>query len=992
MTPGDFLRTVWPGAGTYCLATRWQPKDAPNKVWVHRTFDDIPAILNEVRNLGPQDIYFATHALKEHKVWNAEKLNYKTGEPGAYEVRTRRNVRAARCFFLDLDVGDAADKFPTQAFAGAELRRFCQITKLPKPLIVSSGNGLHIYWPLTDELESSEWRTHAEKLKHLARQHSFLVDPTRVSDTASVLRVPGTFNYKSDPPTEVSVLWEAGPFDTAAFLKLINNAIIEAGIEIKPMPNLQAAEDEWGSNTDREFNGPKTSLEALLKSCGQMRRMHSVKGAVREPEWYSGIIGVGRFLEDGHVKVQEMSSGYDGYDPAVVDAKIKQHEDYRNENGKPLGPTSCAKILEVSLGNEDICRECPFAGKVYGPLQAAGFNDTLPPPEVVELVGETPVTTTIVEAPEPFSRNKRGISILAKNADGDLDYSYIYDYDLYPIRRLSNPTMGTEQQLWHVTLPRGEAKDFLIDADTLYDTRKFVATVSNQGIYPNKGHVASLQEYMVAYISKLQQLVDAETQSNHLGWSDNHTKFIFPDKIMVNDGSVKPAQLSLGAQRTSAFVQKQGTLEKQVELLKFYNKPQYFPNQFMILAGLGSPVFHATGHHGIIINASGDAGASKSTTLYTTASIWGHPELYPMNGTNNGATVRGRNERVTVLANFPICVDEITHMPVKDAVDLAMSITQPGHRIRLQQDGVERASIGSYKSTIMLSTGNNSLHNMLSTDNAAGTAGSMRVFEIRFFETKVHQKHEADAFLHELKENYGHLGEVFIGYVMANYHAVVERIRQKTKEIDIILNIKASERFWSAAIATVLVTGEIALELNILSFDMEALKHWICNVQVPSMRGVVAEEYSDPMTIVGDYLETINSNMVVMEKDRVAGAVTLHVGRKPMGALLAHFDTDDRMLYVLKKGFKDYCTRIGANSRQILEDLHQLRDGARIIANPHVRRTLGAGTDYAKAQSWCFSINMAHKVVTGGTILKVIEGGKEKAAPEDAASPSSDKA
>ena len=42
--------------------------------------------------------------------------------------------------------------------------------------------------------------------------------------------------------------------------------------------------------------------------------------------------------------------------------------------------------------------------------------------------------------------------------------------------------------------------------------------------------------------------------------------------------------------------------------------------------------------------------------------------------------------------------------PVKDAVDLAMSITQPGHRIRLQTDGVERATVGSYKATIMLTT------------------------------------------------------------------------------------------------------------------------------------------------------------------------------------------------------------------------------------------------------------------------------------------------
>jgi hypothetical protein len=34
-------------------------------------------------------------------------------------------------------------------------------------------------------------------------------------------------------------------------------------------------------------------------------------------------------------------------------------------------------------------------------------------------------------------------------------------------------------------------------------------------------------------------------------------------------------------------------------------------------------------------------------------------------------------------------------MPINDAVDLAMSITQPGHRIRLQTTATERAHLGS---------------------------------------------------------------------------------------------------------------------------------------------------------------------------------------------------------------------------------------------------------------------------------------------------------
>jgi hypothetical protein len=327
------------------------------------------------------------------------------------------------------------------------------------------------------------------------------------------------------------------------------------------------------------------------------------------------------------------------------------------------------------------------------------------------------------------------------------------------------------------------------------------------------------------------------------------------------------------------------------------------------------------------------------------------------------------------MANLPVCVDEITHMPAKDAVDLAMSITQPGHRIRLDTTGIERANLESYKATIMLTTANNSLHGLLSQDNAAGTAGSMRVLEIKFRPTGIHTKAQADDYLHELKLHYGHLGEVFIQYVMKNMAAVQARVRELVREIDAECRIQSSERFWSATIAVVLVAGEIAQQLGIISYDLAALRRWCIEEQVPEMRGIVKEEYSDPLGIVTDYLETISSNILVMERMNHATQNLVNVKRRPTGALLGHYDTDDQVLYVLKKGFKDYCIKIGANARKIIEDLHAARDGGRIIVNTNARRTLGAGTEFAKAQSWCFVINMSHKEVSGALDLKVVASG-----------------
>jgi hypothetical protein len=709
MSPAEFLRSVWPSTGIYCLAT---PRSTGGwRHWTYDTIDDAAAVVEKF-NRDKVDVYFAVHTLKEKSVPHRDPV---LREQGKKQTRVQPNMATARCFFFDLDVGEGDQKYASQAEAIAGLIEFCKATSLPRPTLVSSGGGLHVYWQVGDPLDSREWRDHATHLRQIAQHYGLKIDVKRTTDTASLLRVVGTANWKDKQnPRPVQLLATGEVTATGVFTKQLDDAIIAAGVEPKLAPKLLEAEG-LGSNLETIYDGPVPSAAAVLTACAQMKRLAMAKGKYTEPEWYHSVIGVGRFVENGHRVIQSMSQGHGNYSPEATIAKVRQSE------ANQRGPTSCATVAYNSNVGDSLCVGCPFQGKVHGPIQAALFRDPAPAPKVEQLVGLEMVTVEIPPPPEPYTRLKDGgIAVLAKDANGDESWQRIYDYDLYPIRRLANPIMGTEQQIWHVGLPRSEEKDFTLDADMLYDGRKFAVAISNQGIYPTKGHIAHLQEYMVAYISQLQKLVDADAQCNHLGWTEERDQFILPEKILCADGSAKSAQLSLGAQRASAAILKRGTAAAQVALMQFYNHPQYLPHQFFILAGLAAPLFYMTGHHGVIVNASGDAGASKSTSLYTAASFWGQPELYPINGTNNGATVRGRNERVTVLANLPVCVDEITHMPIKDAVDLAMSVTQPGHRLRLDPTGTERAHIGGYKATIMLATANNSIHGLLSSDNTQG--------------------------------------------------------------------------------------------------------------------------------------------------------------------------------------------------------------------------------------------------------------------------------
>ena len=78
--------------------------------------------------------------------------------------RKADNVRSLKSFFLDLDIGEGANKFPTQADAIRELAKFVKQANLPRPFVLNSGRGIHVYWVLTEDVGKHEWLTTASQL------------------------------------------------------------------------------------------------------------------------------------------------------------------------------------------------------------------------------------------------------------------------------------------------------------------------------------------------------------------------------------------------------------------------------------------------------------------------------------------------------------------------------------------------------------------------------------------------------------------------------------------------------------------------------------------------------------------------------------------------------------------------------------------------------------------------------------------------------------
>ena len=963
MTPAEFLHLVWPATGHYILATPFTIPNTTKVTYAHHVYDTIDAAVVGAARLGKtSNVFFCVHSSREAKVWNSTKHNYKTDTPGAYEIRTQTNMLACKALFFDLDVGESTKvvpKYPTQRDAALGLKAFVAAAGLPAPMVVTSGGGLHVYWVLSEALASDEWVVLATKIKALAGHHGLSVDPARTTDTSSVLRVPGTFNRKDEKNLRPVVILNdqaavTTPDDMTA---LLDAALIRAGIStVVPLARPKMLDSILGSNTMIEY-GPKTSFPALVAACAQVHTVLTAKGDVDEPFWYA-MLGLVRFCERGDEAAHYISRGHPSYDADDTDQKLHQLE------AKQVGPTTCAKIEACNPGG---CNTCPRKGVVKSPLSAARQTEAAEPP-VVEAPAHIPdaIPSVVPDPPKPFIRLKTGavgVEMGSKEDPEKLETVVILPYDFYPIRRMHDNARGEETHLWHATLPRVGATQILLDADTMYDAKKLLSALANSGVFPKDKDIPLLRNYMVAYINTLQVAADAEILHTNLGWSDDYNQFVLPSKVLHHDGTVTEANLNLAADRATTAIHTSGTLDQQVKLLKFFDHPSYTANQFSICAALGAPIFFATGHHGVVVNMSGPPGASKSTTLYTGASLWGDPLKFCINGTTSGATTKARDNRMAITSNLPQLVDEITRMQPRDAADLAMGVTQSESRIRLTSAGLEQKSIHSNKSTIMLCTANTSLYTILSAERADSTAESMRVFEMQYDLATVHQKYEADTYLADLKLNYGHVGEVFLSYVVQHREEVTTRVREIMRRIDMAANIEAGERFWSAAAAASLAACEIANKLNLLSFDVQHIWNWLLKHQIPAMRGTMTEQYSTPAGVLSEYMEAINGNMLVLYRGSIRNHENIpNIVRQPEhGQLLGRLEQDSGLMWVLKKPFKDYCVRHGHNFTRIIDDLL----AQKVITKKHERKVLGGGTDYAKGQSWCFVVNMHHKEVSG---------------------------
>lgn len=135
-----------------------------------------------------------------------------TADRSIYKKSHKADVAAVNCLWAEFDDKD---------FAGNAAGYAAQLAPAPS-VTIHSGGGVHAYWLLKDTfiIGSDEAREEIDGIQK--RWQVYQGGDKGVNDLARVLRVPGSFNHKYEPPREVEIkLWEPGRQYTLADLVIL---------------------------------------------------------------------------------------------------------------------------------------------------------------------------------------------------------------------------------------------------------------------------------------------------------------------------------------------------------------------------------------------------------------------------------------------------------------------------------------------------------------------------------------------------------------------------------------------------------------------------------------------------------------------------------------------------------------------------------------------------------------------------------------------------
>ena len=856
----------------------------------------------------------------------------------------RRKVKATamKALWLDLDCGKPDSPYADAREGVRALGDFCRATGLPLPLTVLSGQGLHLYWTLSQAVTPDLWSKLAGRLRVLCDRHGFQVDHARTCDAASVLRLPGTVNYRDGRARPVKVLHWGQALPAAELyrnlLAQVPELTVPGPVSAAPGPftappgtplgNLQAAI----KNMERSDCDPR----AVAAGCRQILGA----GRAAYPVWYAAMT-VLKHCAGGRGVAHLVSRTDPRYSPEGCDKKFSEAE------ASGAGPALCETFDFLQPG---VCRDCPQRGLISTPLSISDLPRPSKGPEPGD--GQAPVASG--EAPGPSEPGPvslpgfnvipgQGVVWLKPTDESDLSGrpTLINDNEIYIVGIQQDSSGQNLQRRYKILIrsPCRPPRETIYDINEHFGDQPTLKWLGNHGLLPilpkyNKRMV----EFMGAYIGAIQGRLNLAEIRSGFGWTsvvnDRGEKlegFVLPDGVYTEEG-IKPLSLGPRPARLGKELARAGDLDAWKKIPAMYHGLNQKEAQLFICAGFAAPLMKfgvGTATNAVLSIWDALGGKGKSTLLRAVNSIWGHPEKL-MCGRND--TLSARYQVISTRRNLPVCMDELTAMSDGDLSALLYDLANGREKRKSASSGADLLDIGLWE-TITCLTSNRSIYELMENYSPQTKAQVMRVIEFpcsfpSYSGTRVGEYIESRIAL--LDHHYGLAGPEFIRRCFerpGGFSGVQARVRawdQRARRT-------ADERFWTYSLAIILEAGRLAKEFGLIPYDMDALDECARTTVLPGLRRQVTSEYDDDLGLLVTFFnEHLDQTLVVAGAERDdkhrAGLVSAagqdpYVKKPPVRNLAGRLELDSLTFYASYKVLSDWCQRVRMSMKMLLSNM-----------------------------------------------------------------------
>lgn len=854
----------------------------------------------------------------------------------ADQGRYATNAVALKSFFLDVDCGEG--KPYTDVDSGlTALRSFCKATGLPKPTIIKSGRGAHVYWILDTEIPRTEWKPYAERLKQLCVEHDFKADPAVTTDAARILRVPDTMHLKDilNPlPVEILLACPAIPLSTLEPILAPTEDILKA-IEKseyrRPMDAMTLA--LMGSSQSRFRTIMLKTAEG--KGCNQLLHIYENQTTIEEPLWRAGL-SIAHQCVDRDKAIHNLSKNHPEYSAQETDRKANETK----------GPYTCETFKKL---NPSGCEGCTL--KLTSPIQLGKeIVEAEEPEEVMDVVPETKElkTYTIPKYPHPFFRGKGGgIYIRAKNKEDEEYEELLYPYDFYVVKRMNDPDHG-ETLLLRLHLPKDGVREFIMTLRDVLSKEKFMGTVASHGVTVIGKKQDALMSYVTRWVEELQAVSQAEKSHKQFGWLDDDSAILVGDREIRATGTVysPPSAPTLPI---IPLMQPKGDFHVWKDVINAYGREGMEGRAFGFFMGFGSLLMRFTNLDGFLLNLlSRESGSGKTTVLHAINSIYGRPKELLMSPKD---TYNFRMQRLGTMQNLCATLDEITNMPPEQMSNQVYDVTSGKGKNRMKsQENAERMNHTKW-SLGLVSSSNRSVTDSLLSIKSFPEGELMRVLEPQIKPDPYDDPTWSKAHFGRLMNNYGHAIEPYAQALVGQLPMVIAKMQEIQQRVDTHAEIKSTERYWSAMATIAITGGTIAKTLGLHDIAVKPVFNYAIDL-IKETRLRNREYMFDSDDYLGGFLQRHFHETLVINGNR-DGRTGLEHGpiREPKGALTIRYEPDTKIIYVVVKSFRDDCSK---NQSNFEESLLPYRKSGALLGTKKKRMTAGtiANTQAAVNALW----------------------------------------